>query len=131
VDSSQGRKGPSRTFVSAAVAVFLAATPLAACSDEPDQTVHCVSEDGTVVDPSLCDESHYTGGGVYPYWLWMSPTPYPVGQRVPADWQGSRISPTDTTARANAGLPPKGSVGGTTVRGGGFGSGGGHGTAGG
>lgn len=115
-------KEPPR-FLAATVTAFMA-VGLAGCSSEPDQYVHCIDDDGFVVDPELCDddEDHYGGGG---YWYYVSSSRYSVGSPVPSDYTSSRISPSDSDARTRAGLPATGSVGGTTIRGGGFGSGGG------
>jgi hypothetical protein len=127
------RMGPLRPgLLAAAAAAFLATGGLSACGeDEPDRQVYCVDEQGNVVDPDLCDERHY-GSGVafWPYWYYVSTSHFPVGGRVPSDWRTSRISPTDANARANAGVPRSGKIGGTTVKGGGFGSGTGGGRAG-
>jgi hypothetical protein len=119
------RMGPIRPgLLAAAVATFLAGGVTSACgSDEPDQTVYCVDDNGTVVDPDYCDD--YDGSGGMAYWFWMSSGHYPVGSSVSGsgDWRSSRVNPRDPNARANAGLPRTGKVGGTTVKGGGFGSG--------
>jgi hypothetical protein len=117
------RMGPLRPgLLAAAAASFLAMGSTAACGEEeqPDQYVHCVDDAGNVVDPDRCDDD-YDGGGIF--WLWMSPTHYPVGGHAPSGWHNSRIGPRDTAARTRAGLPGTGKVGGTTVKGGGFGSG--------
>ncbi|MGH3739855.1 MAG: hypothetical protein ACRDT8_11320 [Micromonosporaceae bacterium] len=113
-------KQPPR-FLTAAVTAFMAAG-LAGCSQEEDKYVHCIDENGEVVDDDYCDEDDdYHGGG---YWLYVAGKRYLPGSRVPSDHRSSRIDPKDSTARANAGLPSSGRVSGSTIRGGGFGSGG-------
>lgn len=116
------RLNSSKRLVALAVSSFLLAGAAAGCSRESERTVHCVDDKGKVVNPNLCDGPG--AGGIMPYWLYTSSNHYPVGSAVPSDWTSSRISPSDTTARTNAGLPATGKVGGTTVRSGGFGSGG-------
>ncbi|MGH3712093.1 MAG: hypothetical protein ACRDT4_01290 [Micromonosporaceae bacterium] len=111
-------------FLAATVTAFMA-VGLAGCASDSEQYVHCVDDDGEVVDPDLCDDDddYYGSGGSY--WYYVSSSRYSVGSSVPGDYRTNRISPSDGDARAAAGLPRTGSVGGTTIRGGGFGSGGG------
>jgi hypothetical protein len=117
-DRSAVRKPPP--FFAATVAAFMS-VGVAGCSSGSDEYVHCIDDSGNVVDPSLCEEAEYSYSPGY--WYYVSRTRYGVGERVPDDYTTSRIDPSDSTARANAGLSESGGVGGTTVRGGGFGSG--------
>ncbi len=107
---------------------------LAGCGadEEEDQVAYCTDENGEIVDDDFCDDN-YRGPGAGLFFLYLGGfrTGLPVGTRLPAG--GTRIDPSDTTARQRAGLPASGKVtGGTRVSGGiGSGLGGRAGTAGG
>ncbi|MGH3727271.1 MAG: hypothetical protein ACRDTU_00805 [Micromonosporaceae bacterium] len=117
-------------ILAAAVTAFLAAG-LAGCSSDEDQYVYCIDDDGEVVDPDYCEDEEYGDEyGSSSYWYYVASSRYSVGSRVPSDHVSSRVSPSDSSGRASAGIPSSGKVGGTTIRGGGFGSGSGSGYSG-
>jgi len=90
-----------------------------------DQVAYCTDEDGKVVDDHYCDDG-YRGPGAGLFFLYLGGfgRGLPVGTVLPRG--GTRISPTDTAARANAGLPRTGKVSAGTRVSGGIGSGIGH-----
>lgn len=108
-------------LVVAAVAAFTSTGAVTAgCSSRSNQYVNCVDDSGRVVDARYCDDDRYYSGGHY-YYL-PSRTRYRVGSNAPGNWRSGSINPSDSAARTRAGLPSSGHLGGTTVRGGGFGS---------
>jgi hypothetical protein len=87
-----------------------------------DQVAYCTDQDGKVVDDSYCDDGyHGPGAGFFFLYLGGFGRGLPVGTVLPRG--GTRISPTDTAARANAGLPRTGKVSAGTRVSGGIGSG--------
>lgn len=133
-------------IVVAAVAAFAATGAMtAACSRSSYKYVNCVDDNGTVVDPKLCENcvdengkivddsncengksSTHRAGLTSGYWYYTSGRRYQVGSHAPSNWQSSRISPSDSAARSKAGLPSSGKIGGTKVSSGGFGKGSSH-----
>ncbi|WP_377442525.1 hypothetical protein [Plantactinospora sp. GCM10030261] len=118
-------------FLAATVSAFLA-TGLAGCGNDDDDSsrgsqryVHCIDDNGRVVDPDRCDDTRV---GASPFWYYLAARRYTTGAAVPGDHKTSRIDPSNQSARAAAGLPRTGQVGGSTVSSGGFGSGGTSGT---
>lgn len=104
----------------------------AGCSSSYTEEVYCVLDDGTVVKCDGDNDFVYIGGYSHPVYIWTSSTHYPVGSRVPQDWRSTRMRPSDSAARARAGLSSSGKIGSRTVTrsSGGFGFGG-HGDSGG
>ena len=88
--------------------------------DEDEQVAYCTNEDGEIVDDDFCDDG-YNGGGLFFLYVGGFRSGLPVGSRLPSG--GTRINPTDTTARRNAGLPSTGKVSAGTRVSGGIGSG--------
>ena len=97
---------------------------LAGCSvgEEEEQVAYCTDEDGEIVDDDYCDDD-YRGPGAGFFFLYLGGfrSGLPVGTVLPRG--GTRINPTDTTARRNAGLPSTGKVSAGTRVSGGIGSG--------
>jgi len=97
---------------------------LAGCGGggEEEQVAYCTDEDGKIVDDEFCDDG-YNGPGAGFFFLYLGGfrSGLPVGTVLPRG--GTRISPTDTTARRNAGLPSTGKVSAGTRVSGGIGSG--------
>lgn len=91
------------------------------CSSDDDEVAYCVDQSNQVVDDSYCD-SGYSGGGGYFIWLGSPGRSLSRGSVVPSG--GRTISPTDSSARAGAGLPSSGSYtsGSGGSRSGGFGT---------
>jgi hypothetical protein len=89
---------------------------------EEEQVAYCTDEDGKIVDDEFCDDG-YNGPGAGFFFLYLGGfrSGLPVGTVLPRG--GTRISPTDTTARRNAGLPSTGKVSAGTRVSGGIGSG--------
>ncbi len=85
---------------------------------DEEQVAYCTDEDGKIVDDQYCDDGyHGPGAGFFFLYLGGFGRGLPVGTVLPRG--GTRISPTDTTARRNAGLPSSGKVSaGTRVSGG-------------
>ena len=106
---------------------------LTACGQdtaEEEQTAYCVDENDNVVDDDLCDESERNGGfvGGVPYFFFLGSfggNRYSPGQRIPSTYtsSGTRINPSDSSARSRAGLPSSGRVSSGTRVTGGIGSG--------
>ncbi|MBN1171013.1 MAG: hypothetical protein JXA67_02465 [Micromonosporaceae bacterium] len=119
--STPSRKKPIRpALVVAAVAAFVSAgTMTGACGSSDDEYVNCVDDDGVVVDSSYCEDGNASGH----YWYYVSRKRHSKGTKVPSGWLSSRINPTDTAARARAGLPSTGNIGGKKISSGGFGKG--------
>jgi hypothetical protein len=87
-----------------------------------EQVAYCTDENGKVVDDSYCDDGyHGPGAGFFFLYLGGFGRGLPVGTLLPRG--GTRISPTDTAARRNAGLPSSGKVSAGTRVSGGIGSG--------
>ena len=113
-------------------AAWLAGAPVVTvgCADqEPDQYVYCVDQYGNIIDEDACDDDGYYNG--YPVYYWVTTSSHPIGYHVPASQRHGRnyVSPHDPAARARAGVPRTGRIGGTTIsHSGGFGhgSGGSH-----
>lgn len=104
-----------------AVAGVLVTPSLAACGSDDertDQTVYCVDQNDNVVDESLCDDTSTSSGS---HFLMFAAAGYLLGSRLPTG--GTRISPTDKSARTAAGLSSTGRAAGTTVKSGGIGKG--------
>lgn len=96
----------------AVLVAALALMGLTACEEEPEQSAYCVQEtpDGQkVVDEDLCNRDSHAG-----YMLLMIPSGhyYGHGSVIPHKTvtSGKLIRPSDTRARANAGLPKSGPV---------------------
>ncbi len=117
-------KEPPR-FLTAAVTAFLAVGVTGCGVGEEDAYVYCIDDDGEVVDPEYCEDEEYSysDDDDRSYWYYVSSRRLAFGARVAGDYLTKRISPSDPTARINAGLPSSGRIGGTTIRVGGFGSG--------
>ena len=89
---------------------------------EEDQVAYCTDENGKVVDDKYCDDGyHGPGAGFFFLYLGGFGRGLPIGTVLPRG--GTRISPTDTTARRSAGLPGSGKVSAGTRVSGGIGSG--------
>ena len=77
---------------------------MAGCSvgGDEDQVAYCTDEDGKIVDDEFCDDG-YNGPGAGFFFLYLGGfrSGLPVGTVLPSG--GTRINPTDTTARRNAG----------------------------
>jgi hypothetical protein len=91
-----------------------------------DQVAYCTDRDGKIVDDKYCDDGyHGPGAGLFFLYLGGFRRGLPIGAVLPSG--GTRIGPTDTAARRNAGLPGTGKVSAGTRVSGGIGSGiGGH-----
>jgi hypothetical protein len=96
-----------------------------------DQETYCVDEDDNVVDDDMCEEAERNGGfvGGVPFFFLLGGfggNRYSVGQRIPSQYAGTgtRINPSDTTARQRAGLSSTGRVPSGTRVSGGLGTGG-------
>jgi hypothetical protein len=89
---------------------------------DEEQVAYCTDENGKIVDDEYCDDG-YNGPGAGFFFLYLGGfrSGLPVGTVLPRG--GTRISPTDTTARRNAGLPSTGKVSAGTRVSGGIGSG--------
>lgn len=131
---NKGRK--FQPVVSGFAAAWLAGVPAfltVGCADEQETQdasyVYCVDQDGNILDPNLCDDNGYYNG--YPVYYWITTSSHSVGYHVPASQRRgtSYVRVSDPAARARAGVPRTGRIGGTTVsHSGGFGhgSGGSH-----
>ena len=121
------RRQPRRLkLVQAVLAGTLLLPTATACgsSNHYDQYANCIDASGLVVSDNYCDDpAYYNHGG---YWLYMAGSHYGTGSRISGYNSGNRISPNDTTARGNAGLPRSGKVTGVVVKSGGIGSGSSH-----
>ena len=125
--SSPRRPTPARQprklrLVQAVLAGTLLLPTVTACgSSHYDQYANCIDASGQVVPDNYCnDPAYYNHGG---YWLYMAGSHYGTGSRISGYSSSNRISPSDTTARGNAGLPRSGKVAGVVVKSGGIGSG--------
>ncbi len=93
-------------------------------TQEEASYIYCVDESGNILDPALCDDSGYYNG--FPVYYWITTSSHPVGYHVPASQRrgASYVRVNDPAARARAGVPRTGRIGGTTVsHSGGFGNG--------
>ena len=117
--SNRVRAALTTTVLSTAATGFLAGCGV---GGEEDQVAYCTDEDGKIVDDEFCDDG-YNGPGAGFFFLYLGGfrSGLPVGTVLPSG--GTRINPTDTTARRNAGLPSTGKVSAGTRVSGGIGSG--------
>jgi len=117
--SNRVRAALTTTVLTTAATGFLAGCGV---GGEEDQVAYCTDEDGKIVDDKYCDDG-YNGPGAGFFFLYLGGfrSGLPVGTVLPRG--GTRISPTDTTARRNAGLPGTGKVSAGTRVSGGIGSG--------
>ncbi len=117
--SNRVRAALTTTVLTTAATGFMAGCGV---GGEEDQVAYCTDEDGTIVDDQYCDDG-YRGPGAGLFFLYLGGfgRGLPVGTVLPRG--GTRISPTDTTARRNAGLPSTGKVSAGTRVSGGIGSG--------
>jgi hypothetical protein len=117
--SNRVRAALTTTVLTTAATGFMAGCGV---GGEEDQVAYCTDADGTIVDDQYCDDG-YRGPGAGLFFLYLGGfgRGLPVGTVLPRG--GTRISPTDTTARRNAGLPSTGKVSAGTRVSGGIGSG--------
>jgi hypothetical protein len=117
--SNRVRAALTTTVLTTAATGFLAGCGV---GGEEEQVAYCTDEDGKIVDDKFCDDG-YNGPGAGFFFLYLGGfrSGLPVGTVLPRG--GTRISPTDTTARRNAGLPSTGKVSAGTRVSGGIGSG--------
>jgi hypothetical protein len=117
--SNRVRAALTTTVLTTAATGFMAGCGV---GGDEDQVAYCTDEDGKVVDDQYCDDGyHGPGAGFFFLYLGGFGRGLPVGTVLPRG--GTRISPTDTTARRNAGLPSSGKVSAGTRVSGGIGSG--------
>jgi hypothetical protein len=114
--SNRVRAALTTTVLATAATGYLAGCSVGGGDDE--QVAYCTDEDGNIVDDKYCDDGyHGPGAGLFFLYLGGFRPGLPVGTLLPRG--GTRIDPTDTTARRNAGLASTGAVkGGTRVSGG-------------
>jgi hypothetical protein len=118
--SNRVRAALTTTVLTTAATGFLAGCGVG--GEEEEQVAYCTDEDGKIVDDEFCDDGyHGPGAGFFFLYLGGFRSGLPVGTVLPRG--GTRISPTDTTARRNAGLPSTGKVSAGTRVSGGIGSG--------
>jgi hypothetical protein len=117
--SNRVRAALTTTVLTTAATGFMAGCGV---GGEEEQVAYCTDEDGKIVDDEFCDDG-YNGPGAGLFFLYLGGfrSGLPVGTVLPRG--GTRISPTDTTARRNAGLPSTGKVSAGTRVSGGIGSG--------
>ena len=117
--SNRVRAALTTTVLTTAATGFMAGCGV---GGEEDQVAYCTDEDGKIVDDEFCDDG-YNGPGAGFFFLYLGGfrSGLPVGTVLPRG--GTRISPTDTTARQRAGLPGSGRVSAGTRVSGGIGSG--------
>ena len=114
------RRMSSRSVTLTSSFLMLASGGVAACDSGNryhDEGFYCADANGVVVDEDYCDDNHYYGGGVVPYYIWHSSSygrGYPVGYRLPAG--GSKFAYNDKTSRSSFGLPTTGKIGNGTVK---------------
>jgi hypothetical protein len=114
------RRMSSRSVSLTSTFLMLAAGGAAACdsgNQYHDEGFYCADQNGVIVDEDFCDDDNYHGGGVYPYYIWHSPSyrsGYRIGSRLPAG--GSKFAYNDKAARASFGLPSTGRLGNGTVK---------------
>ena len=118
--SNRVRRALTTTVLATAATGFLAGC--GTDDEEQEQVAYCTDEDGEIVDEDYCDDG-YNGPGAGLFFLYLGGfgRGLPVGTVLPSG--GTRINPTDTTARRNAGLPANGKVSPGTRVSGGIGSG--------
>ena len=117
--SNRVRAALTTTVLTTAATGFMAGCGV---GGDEDQVAYCTDEDGKVVDDSYCDDGyHGPGAGFFFLYLGGFGRGLPIGTVLPSG--GTRISPTDTTARRSAGLPSTGKVSAGTRVSGGIGSG--------
>jgi hypothetical protein len=120
--SNRVRAALTTTVLTTAATGFMAGCGV---GGEEEQVAYCTDQDGKIVDDSYCDDGyHGPGAGLFFLYLGAFGRGLPVGTVLPSG--GTRVSPTDTTARRNAGLPSTGKVSAGTRVSGGIGSGIGH-----
>jgi len=117
--SNRVRAALTTTVLTTAATGFMAGCGV---GGEEEQVAYCTDEDGKIVDDEFCDDG-YNGPGAGFFFLYLGGfgRGLPVGTVLPSG--GTRINPTDTTARRNAGLPSTGKVSAGTRVSGGIGSG--------
>ena len=117
--SNRVRAALTTTVLTTAATGFMAGCGV---GGDEDQVAYCTDEDGKIVDDEFCDDG-YRGPGAGLFFLYLGGfrSGLPVGTVLPRG--GTRVSPTDTTARRNAGLPSSGKVSAGTRVAGGIGSG--------
>jgi hypothetical protein len=117
--SNRVRAALTTTVLTTAATGFMAGCGV---GGDEDQVAYCTDEDGKIVDDEYCDDDyHGPGAGFFFLYLGGFGRGLPVGTVLPRG--GTRISPTDTTARRSAGLPSTGKVSAGTRVSGGIGSG--------
>jgi hypothetical protein len=118
--SNRVRAALTTTVLTTAATGFMAGCSVG--GDDEEQVAYCTDEDGKIVDDEYCDDGyHGPGAGLFFLYLGAFRPGLPLGAVLPRG--GTRISPTDTTARQRAGLPSTGKVSGGTRVSGGIGSG--------
>lgn len=125
------RSNRAKSAITTTILAAAAGLALAGCGGEENPEVYCVNGENEVIDEDLCDHTNgsYNAHGSYvPYFLFVGDVGghrYSSGQKIPSDYisRGQRISPTNATARANAGLPKTGPVSSGTRISGGIGTG--------
>jgi hypothetical protein len=119
--SNRVRAALTTTVLTTAATGFMAGCAVGG-GDEEEQVAYCTDENGEIVDDEYCDDG-YNGPGAGFFFLYLGAfrSGLPVGTVLPSG--GTRINPTDTTARRNAGLPSTGKVSAGTRVSGGIGSG--------
>jgi hypothetical protein len=118
--SNRVRAALTTTVLATAATGYLAGCSVGGGDD--DQVAYCTDEDGKIVDDKYCDDGyHGPGAGLFFLYLGGFRSGLPLGTVLPRG--GTRINPTDTTARSRAGLPSTGKVSGGQRVSGGLGSG--------
>ena len=121
--SNRVRAALTTTVLTTAATGFMAGCGVG--GEEDEQVAYCTDQDGKIVDDQYCDDGyHGPGAGFFFLYLGGFRSGLPLGTVLPRG--GTRISPTDTTARRGAGLPGTGKVSAGTRVSGGIGSGIGH-----
>jgi hypothetical protein len=114
------RRMSSRSVSLTGTFLLLAAGGAAACDSGNryhDEGFYCADANGRIVDEDYCDDNHYYGSGIAPYYIWHSPSygrGLAVGSLLPAG--GSRFAYNDRTSRSAFGLPSTGKIGNGTVK---------------
>lgn len=110
----------SRSVSLSSTFLLLAAGGTAACDSSRqyhDEGFYCADANGVVVDEDLCDDRHFYGGAIVPYYIWHSSAyvgGWPVGYRLPPG--GQRFAYNDQAARSSFGLPRTGRIGNGTIK---------------
>ncbi|MBJ7452615.1 MAG: hypothetical protein JHC71_11080 [Blastococcus sp.] len=117
--SNRVRAALTTTVLATAATGFMAGC--GAGGDDDEQVAYCTDENGEIVDEDLCDDSRGGGGGLFFLYLGGFGRGLPVGTVLPSG--GTRINPTDQSARRAAGLAATGAVAAGTRVSGGIGSG--------